>query len=88
MRELESIGAKRSMSAAGNCFDNAMAESFFATIKKELIHRYTWETNSIARNVVDDYIMNFYNPRRRHSSTGFASPIKLELNFKQPRKAA
>ena len=67
-----------SMSRKGDCWDNAIAESFFATIKKELIHRRTWETRSEAKQVIPDWIESFYNRRRRHSAIGGVSPVEYE----------
>lgn len=55
-----------SMSRKGDCWDNAIAESFFATIKKELIHRRTWETRSEAKQVISEWIESFYSRKRRH----------------------
>lgn len=72
-------GATCSMSAAGNCYDNAVAESFFATLKKELVHGCAFETRSEAYDAISDYIENYYNPKRRHSAVGNVSPINFEL---------
>jgi transposase InsO family protein len=57
-----------SMSRKGNCWDNAIAESFFATLKSELIHRAAWPTREKARAAITEYITCFYNSRRRHSA--------------------
>ena len=67
-----------SMSRRGNCWDNAVAESFFATIKKELIHRRYWLCKKQTIAAVTDYIVNFYNRRRRHSAIGYVSPADYE----------
>jgi hypothetical protein len=75
------------MSAAGNCYDNAVAESFFATLKKELVHGCAFETRSEAYDAISDYIENYYNPKRRHSAVGNVSPITFELAT-APRIAA
>ena len=72
-------GATSSMSAAGNCYDNAVAESFFATLKKELVHGCAFETRSEAYDAISDYIDNYYNSKRRHSAVGNVSPINFEL---------
>jgi putative transposase len=72
-------GAACSMSAAGNCYDNAVAESFFATLKKELVHGCAFETRSEAYDAISDYIENYYNAKRRHSAAGNLSPINFEL---------
>lgn len=79
--ELSKIGAVQSMSRKGNCWDNAVAESFFSTMKTELIYRQPWTTKAAAERAVCDYIDRFYNPVRRHSSNGFVSPIEHELCF-------
>ena len=70
-----------SMSRKGNCWDNAVAESFFATLKKELIDRDSWPTRRSARSAIHEYITLFYNARRRHSYLGFVSPMEYERSF-------
>jgi transposase InsO family protein len=67
-----------SMSRKGNCWDNAMMESFFATLKKERIHQEDYTTRSEARASVFDYIERFYNRIRRHSALGYQSPEQFE----------
>ena len=67
-----------SMSRRGNCWDNAVSESFFATLEKDLLHGWVPETRSIARTEIFDYIEAFYNRRRIHSTLGFVSPIAYE----------
>ena len=76
---LDAHGVRPSMSAAGNCYDNAVAESFFATLKKELVHGCAFETRSEAYDAMSDYIENYYNAKRRHSAAGNQSPINFEL---------
>jgi transposase InsO family protein len=76
---LAAHGALCSMSAAGNCYDNAVAESFFATLKKELVHGCAFETRSEAYDAISDYIENYYNAKRRHSAADNLSPINFEL---------
>jgi putative transposase len=76
---LDEHGLRCSMSAAGNCYDNAVAESFFATLKKELVHGCAFETRSEAYDAISDYIENYYNAKRRHSAAGNQSPINFEL---------
>ena len=66
------------MGAKGSCFDNAVLESFHATIKKDLIHRRSWSTKAEARVAVFEYIEAFYNRRRRHSTLGMLSPAEFE----------
>ena len=67
----------RSMSGSGNCYDNAMAESFFATLKLEAVQGRVFATRSEARMVIFDYIEVFYNRQRLHSSIAFATPVSL-----------
>ena len=67
-----------SMGSVGDCYDNAMAESFFATLECELLNRSRFKTHTQARNAVFDFIEGFYNPQRRHSSLGYVSPVAFE----------
>ena len=76
--ELRRQGIRISMSGRGNCYDNAMVETFFKTIKSELIWPVAWQTRRQAENAIARYIDGFYNPVRRHSSLGFQSPIDYE----------
>src|SRR5947209_19455938 len=73
-----------SMSGVGQCWDNAPAESFFATLKKELIHDEDYQTREEARASIFEYIECFYNRKRRHSALGYLSPAE----FEQARAAA
>jgi len=77
-----------SMSRRGNCWDNAVAESFFATIKVELVHDAAWATRAVARAELFDYIEVFYNGQRRHSALGYLSPRAFERQRAQQRAAA
>lgn len=93
--ELKIIGAQGSMSRKGNPFDNACVESFFATLKKELIYRRTFKTKREVIQAINWYISAFYNEKRRHSKNDYLSPNqyerKLEVEtyekFEQPLKA-
>jgi putative transposase len=76
--ELEEAGLRCSMSRKGNCYDNAVAESFFATLKKELAHHRHWRTRDEAKPAIFEYIEGFYNRRRRHSALGYRSPVEYE----------
>ena len=71
-------GIARSMGSKGDCFDNAVAESFFATLKKELVHRRSWPTRRELTSEVFEYIEAFYNRTRRHSTLGYLSPADYE----------
>lgn len=77
-RLLKLHGIRCSMSRKGNCWDNAPMESFFATLKKELIHLEQYETREEARQSLFEYIELFYNRVRRHSALGFVSPAEFE----------
>ena len=74
-------GVRPSMGSVGDAYDNAMAESFFATLECELLDRSRFKTQAEARMAVFEFIEGFYNPRRRHSSLGYLSPIKFEGQF-------
>jgi putative transposase len=67
-----------SMSRRANCYDNAVVESFFATLEWELIERSDWQTRDEARACIFEYIEVWYNRQRRHSSLGYISPIEYE----------
>ena len=71
---LATHGIEASMSRRGNCWDNAVAESFFATLERELIVRRRWATRAEAREAIFRYIATWYNTRRRHSTLGYRSP--------------
>ena len=70
-------GAVSSMSRRGNCWDNAVAESFFATLKTELVHRVTWPTRAAAQQELERFF-SWYNHQRRHSALGYRSPVDYE----------
>jgi len=70
-------GIAVSMGSKGDCYDNAVAESFFATLKKELVNRSTWPTRAEQPTAVFDYIEIFYNATRRHSTLGMLSPTEI-----------
>jgi len=77
---LRDNGIVCSMSRKGDCWDNAVVESFFATIKKELLHRRPWPTVHEARTAIVEYIEVFYNRKRKHSTLGYLSPVHFESN--------
>jgi putative transposase len=72
------LGFKVSMSGKGNCYDNSIVETFFKSIKAELIWRNRWNTRRQAERAIFQYINGFYNPRRRHSSLGGKNPLAFE----------
>ena len=71
-------GMERSMSGVGRCWDNAVAESFFATLRWELLNRHHWQTHAAARSAIFEYIEVWYNRQRRHSALGYLSPLQFE----------
>jgi putative transposase len=76
------MGVRPSMGSVGDAYDNAMAESFFATLECELIDRRVWKTQTEARLAVFTWIEGWYNPRRLHSALGYMSPINFERKHK------
>ncbi len=80
-RRLREAGIAASMGSVADCFDNAMAESFFATLKSELLHRRAWRSREQARMAISDYIEGFYNRRRRHSALDYLSPADWERRY-------
>jgi len=77
-QQLTVQGIQCSMSRPGNCWDNAAVESFFATLKTELIHRRRFQTRQEAQSAIFMYVEGFYNRRRRHSTLGYLSPVEFE----------
>lgn len=77
---LKANGFKQSMSRKGNCWDNAVAESFFSSLKKDLVFDERFKTRNEARRKIFKYIEYFYNQKRIHSTLDFKSPIEYELN--------
>ena len=74
-------GVRPSMGSVGDAYDNALAESFFATLECELLDRRSFKTQVEARMAIFEFIEGFYNPRRRHSSIGYLSPITFERQY-------
>jgi putative transposase len=77
-KRLSELGLKVSMSGRGNCYDNAAVETFFKTLKAELVWRHTWASREQVNNALFHYINGFYNTRRQHSAIGGTSPVKFE----------
>jgi putative transposase len=86
-RLLRDIGAKCSMSRKGDCWDNAVAESFFASLRKELTNRVDFLSRDAARSNVFEYIEAFYNRIRRHSTINYLSPNDFENGATKPQAA-
>ncbi len=82
-------GVQLSMGSKGDAYDNAVAESFFASLEKDLLRRRSFATRDEARTAVFDYIETFYNPIRLHSTLGYLSPVEYEkMKMKNEQKAA
>jgi transposase InsO family protein len=82
-RILGAFGLTCSMSRKGNCWDNAVLESFFATLKTECVYQMDFDTRDLARSEIFDYMEVFYNRERFHSSLEYLSPWKFEENYYQ-----
>ena len=78
-------GLTASMSRKGNCYDNAFIESFFSSLKYELVYHHRFATLAQARTAIFDYIETFYNRTRLHSSLAYQSPINFESQLNQNR---
>jgi len=77
------MGVRPSMGSVGDAYDNAMAESFFASLECELLDRRSFKTKTEARMAVFTWLEGWYNPRRRHSALGYRSPVRFELDHAQ-----
>jgi putative transposase len=80
------MGVRPSMGSVGDAYDNAMAESFFATLECELIDRRSWPTKAEARMALFTWIEGWYNPRRRHSALDYVSPMDFEAQHQQRQR--
>ena len=83
-QQARAAGIAQSMGSRGDCYDNAVAESFFATLKKELVDRRSWPSKAELRSEIFDYIEIFYNRRRRHCTLGMLSPVDFENSTLSP----
>lgn len=81
--ELAAHGMLASMSAKGDCYDNAVAESFFSTLEFELLMKHEWDTREDARRAIFRFIETWYNRRRRHSTLGYVSPANYEQQLQE-----
>ena len=86
-QRLTALGSHGSMSRPGNCWDNAVVESFFATLKTELVHHRRFQTRQEAKTEIFEYLEGFYNRRRRHSTLGYLSPAEFERQAGQVIRA-
>jgi putative transposase len=87
-RRLEQAGLIASMGTVGDALDNAVAESFFATLECELLDRFAWPTRQTLRTAVFDFIEVFYNRQRRHSTLDYLTPVDYEHEHPSPAPAA
>ena len=87
-RRCQEMGVRPSMGTVGDAYDNAMAESFFATLECELINRRSWKTKANARMAIFTWIESWYNPLRRHSGLGQRSPNVFERSLKYQQTKA
>jgi putative transposase len=85
---LAAHGVRRSLGKPGTCWDNAVAESFFATLKVELLHRQSWSTRHNAMRAVFEFIAGWYNQHRLHSALGYCSPAAVEQRIGSSTLAA
>jgi putative transposase len=87
-RRLEAAGILGSMGSVGDALDNAVAESFFATLQTELLDRHVWPTRQTLRTAIFEYIEVFYNRRRRHSALGYLTPEEFERRWRLDHEAS
>jgi putative transposase len=87
-KRCQEMGVMPSMGSVGDAYDNAMAESFFATLEREVLNRRTFKTQAEARLAVFEWIEGWYNPHRRHSALGYLSPINFERKLMTTEKRA
>ena len=80
-RRLQALSICPSMSRKGDCWDNAVAESFFSTLKRELLYGCRWNNREDVSFAIFDYVETFYNPHRRHSTLGYQSPTTIEQHY-------
>lgn len=86
--ELKRSGITASMSRKGDCWDNAVAESFFSTLKKELVYQCVYKTRAEAKASIFEWIEVMYNRKRLHSTLGYLSPLEYESNYSAALRAA
>jgi len=87
-RYCKARGVTRSLGRTGICYDNAVAESFFASYKKELIHTRPWPTLTHLKKATFDWIETYYNRQRRHSTLGYSTPREYELGYRHINQIA
>jgi putative transposase len=82
-QRLQDAGIVPSMGRVGDCYDHAVAERFFATLKGELLDRHVWPTRATARSAIFEYVEGWYNRQRRHSTLGYVSPVAFEQEYER-----
>ena len=82
-RRCQEAGVRPSMGSAGDCYDNALCESFFATLECELLDHHSFRTQAEARMAVFEFIEGWYNPSRRHSGVDYLSPLNYERRYER-----
>jgi putative transposase len=87
-KTLKNLSIRQSVGRTGVCYDNALAESFFATLKNERVHRTVYPTRKSARDDIARYIELRYNSRRRHSELGYKTPKQVRNEFENRQLAA
>ena len=87
-KRCKEMGVRPSMGSVGDAYDNAMAESFFASLECELIDRRSWKSFAEARMAIFTWIEGWYNPRRRHKGLGQKSPVNFEKELQDKADAA
>lgn len=88
-KRCDELGVRPSMGTVGDCYDNALAESFFASLECEVLDRNHFQTREEARSAIFSWIEGWYNPHRRHSALGYLSPVEFERRFieRRPRRS-
>jgi putative transposase len=84
-KRCQEAGIMPSMGSVGDAYDNAMAESFFATLEREVLDRRRFKSQAEARMAIFEWIEGWYNPHRRHSGLGYRSPVNYERSHHQAR---
>ena len=82
-QQVAGLGMAQSVGRTGVCWDNSVAESFWSSLKRELVHRYRFPDRASARRAIFAWV-NTYNHRRLHSSLGYIPPVEWEANYRQP----
>ena len=87
-KKLADLGLRHSVGRTGQCWDNALAESFFASLKNERVHHMVYPTRTTAKDDIARYIELFYNHRRIHSALGYRTPHEVRIEYMNSQLAA